>query len=272
MDELANFNKARWEELAQANVEFTLPFLDMTVAKARTWLEDTDLIARHVGKLAGKEVLCLAASGGQQSAVFGLLGARVTVFDLSETQLERDRQAAAHHGYSVTTMQGDMRDLSGLADNAFDLIYQAYSINFVPSVASVFQEAARVLRPGGLYHMQCANPFTQSVDSEAWDGETYLLHHPYIDGFEVTKYYPHWDIEDDDGGWRQIDSPREFRHTLSTVINTLVANGFLIVRNHEAVSQEEEPEPGTWEHFKSVAPPYLTFWSVYRPDLQTGAF
>ena len=71
MDELANFNKARWEELAQANVEFTLPFLDMTVAKARTWLEDTDLIARHVGKLAGKEVLCLAASGGQQSAVFG---------------------------------------------------------------------------------------------------------------------------------------------------------------------------------------------------------
>lgn len=267
MDELAQYNQTRWEELAQAQVEFTLPFLDLTVEKARAWLEDTDLIGRFVGDLAGKKVLCLAASGGQQSAVFGLLGAQVTVFDLAPTQLERDRQAATHYGYKVKTVAGDMRDLSAFADNSFDLVYQAYSINFVPSVAPVFSEVARVLRPGGLYHMQCANPFTQSVDSEAWDGETYLLHHPYIDGFEVTKYYPHWDIEDDDGGWRQINSPREFRHALSTVINTLVANGFVILRNHEAVSQEADPEPGTWEHFKSVAPPYLTFWSILHPSL-----
>ncbi|MEZ4709755.1 MAG: class I SAM-dependent methyltransferase [Caldilineaceae bacterium] len=268
MDELARYNKERWEELARAKVEFTLPFLNLTVAKARAWLEDADLIARLVGDLAGKEVLCLAASGGQQSAVFGLLGAKVTVLDLAETQLERDQQAANHYGYAVKTVAGDMRDLSCFADDAFDLIYQAYSINFVPSVEPVFREAARVLRLGGLYHMQCANPFTQSVDSEAWDGETYLLHHPYIDGFEVTQYYPHWDIEDDDGGWRQLDSPREFRHALSTVINTLAANNFVILRNHEAVSQEEDPEPGTWEHFKSVAPPYLTFWSIYRPELR----
>ena len=41
------------------------------------------------------DVLCLAAGGGQQSVAFALLGANVTVFDLSETQLEHDRLAAA---------------------------------------------------------------------------------------------------------------------------------------------------------------------------------
>ena len=40
-------------------------------------------------------------------------GSNVTVLDLSETQLERDRLAASHYGHSIVTEQGDMRDLSG---------------------------------------------------------------------------------------------------------------------------------------------------------------
>ena len=44
-----------------------------------------------IDKIAGKGVLCLAGGGGQQSAAFALLGAKVTVLDFSETQLERDK-------------------------------------------------------------------------------------------------------------------------------------------------------------------------------------
>jgi ubiquinone/menaquinone biosynthesis C-methylase UbiE len=261
MDEVARFNRERWEELAQARLEFTLPLLDLTPESARQRLDPTTIL----GNLQGKEVLCLATGGGQQSAMFGLLGAQVTVFDLAPIQLQRDEEAARHYGYAVRTVEGDMRDLSALADKSFDLVYQAYSLNFVPSVEPVFREVARVLRPGGLYQMQWANPFTQSVDDQAWDGETYLLHHPYIDGFETSAYYPTWDIEDEEGHWRQIASPREFRHTLSTVVNQLAANGFLILRLQEALSDDPNPEPGTWAHYKSVAPPYLTVWSRLLP-------
>lgn len=263
MDELARYNQARWEELARARLEFTLPILDLTPATARQRIDPED----QFGDLQGKRVLCLATGGGQQSAMFGVLGATVTVLDLSPTQLQRDEEAAAHYGYKVRTVQGDMRDLTAFADNSFDLVYQAYSINFVPSVQPVLREVARVLRPGGLYHLQWANPFTQSVDDQAWDGETYLLHHPYVDGFETSTYYPTWDIEDAAGGWQQIPSPREFRHILSTVINELVANRFVILRLREALNSEPDPAPGTWEHYKSVAPPYLTIWSALRPDL-----
>jgi len=37
-------------------------------------------------------VLCLASGGEQQSAIFGLLGADVTVLDLCAQQLAGDRQ------------------------------------------------------------------------------------------------------------------------------------------------------------------------------------
>ncbi|MFZ4662517.1 MAG: class I SAM-dependent methyltransferase [Caldilineaceae bacterium] len=263
MDELARYNQARWEELAHARLEFTLPILDLTAEGARRRLDPEGIL----GVVKGKQVLCLATGGGQQSAMFGVLGASVTVVDLSPTQLQRDEEAAAHYGYPVRTVQGDMRDLSAFANDSFDLVYQAYSLNFVPSVAPVFREVARVLRSGGLYQVQWANPFTQSVDDQAWDGETYLLHHPYIDGFETSTYYPTWDIEDADGRWRQLASPREFRHIMSTVVNELVANRFVIVHLKEALNEDPNPEPGTWAHYKSVAPPYLTLWAQQRPDL-----
>lgn len=261
MDELARYNQERWEELAHARLEFTLPILDLTPEIARRRIDPEGILS----EVKGKQVLCLATGGGQQSAMFGVLGANVTVFDLAPTQLQRDEEAARHYDYPIRTVQGDMRDLAVFSDAYFDLVYQAYSLNFVPSVEPVFRAVARVLRPGGLYQMQWANPFTQSVDDQAWDGETYLLHHPYIDGFETSTYYPTWEIEEDDGRWRQVASPREFRHTLSTVVNQLVANGFLILRLKEALSEEPNPEPGTWEHYKSVAPPYLTVWALRYP-------
>jgi len=103
MDELAQYNKARWEELAQSNVPYSRPWLDLDESSARTRVDPHGMLK----DVAGKEVLCLAAGGGQQSAAFGLLGARVTVLDLSETQLERDRMAAKHYGLQIQTVQGD---------------------------------------------------------------------------------------------------------------------------------------------------------------------
>ena len=40
---------------------------------------------------------------------------------------------------------------------------------------------------------------------------------------------------------------------------------FVILGFWETTSDESDPEPGSWEHFKSVAPPYITLWAEYRP-------
>lgn len=264
MDDLARFNMDRWNALARAGIEYTVPYLDMDEAVARELVDREGMI----GDVSGKDVLCLAAGGGQQSAAFALLGANVAVLDLSEEQLERDREAARRYGLDVRTLQGDMRDLSRFDADSFDVVWHAHSINFVPDAVAVFEQAARVLRRGGLYHLSCANPYFQNVEPSDWNEGGYRLWDSYGDG-ELSIADPHWEFTDPDGVERRVRGPREFRHTLTTLVNGMIGLGFALVGVGEYGAGEGESdagaEPRTWEHFKSVAPPYLNFWAVYEP-------
>ena len=154
--------KERWEDLARARIVFSRPALDLDEASARRMLDPRGLL----GSVEGKSVLCLAGGGGQQSAAFGLLGARVTVFDISETR---------------------------------------------------------------------------------------------------------WDVEDEAGNCRMLEGPREFRHTLGTLVNGLIENGFIITGLWEDVAENADAAPGTWEHFKLIAPPGFSLWGRYRPDALRAA-
>jgi hypothetical protein len=82
---VAHYNTERWQALVEAGALFTRPWLDLDADSARQRIDPTNLI----GEVRDKEVLCLAGGGGQHSAAFALLGARVTVVDLSAGQLER---------------------------------------------------------------------------------------------------------------------------------------------------------------------------------------
>ncbi len=260
MDDLARYNKERWEELAQANVEYARPLLDLDAEKARAVVDPFGVM----GEVRGKDVLCLASGGGQQSAAFGLLGANVTVLDFSETQLDRDRQALAHYGLTARLVQGDMRDLSQFGADAFDLVWHAFSINFVPDSGQVFDQVAVVLRSGGLYRMEWHNPFFIDMDKSDWNGSGYLLRQRYQNGaiYFQTNY---WEVGDEEGAVRRVEAPREFNHTLSTVINGLIQRGFMLKGIWEELSQDPDAEPGMWEHRKAYAPPWLTVWAQYLP-------
>ena len=160
-DQVAKVNKRRWEEVVEEGAGCTRPYLELDVEAFRAYREgDTTSLPAACGNdpanqtvmamAKDKDVLCLGAGGGQQSALFSLLGARVTVFDLCEGQLDGDRRAAEHYGYDLVTIQGDMRDLSGLADNSFDLVYGTGHA-YIPDVREVFAGVARVIREGGIY-------------------------------------------------------------------------------------------------------------------------
>jgi hypothetical protein len=61
MDELAAFNKSRWEALAQARVAYSRPFLTLTPGTALEALDpDPVFVGSRFSQVAGKEVLCLA--------------------------------------------------------------------------------------------------------------------------------------------------------------------------------------------------------------------
>lgn len=263
MDDVSQYNVARWNALAEANALFTRPLLDLDADSARQRVDPEGLL----GEVSGKAVLLLAGGGGQQSAAFALLGANVTVLDISEKQLERDQLAAAHYGFAVKTYQGDMRDLSPVGDTTFDMVYQPYSLNFVPDARQVFAGVAAVLRPGGLYHFMCANPFASGLTEHSWNGEGYSLHQPYQQGTKLVYQDSDWVYDRAKDG--QIQGPQEFRQTLSTVLNGLVEQKFTLLHMKEIVADAVDlnAEPGTWDHFTAIMPPWLAFWTIYQPDM-----
>ena len=223
---------------------------------------DTILMKRN---LEGKDVLCLAGGGGQHSAIFSLLGANVTVFDLTPEQLELDQEAAVHYGYEVTVIQGDMRDLSILPRGHFDRVYQPISSLYVPDMSEVYDGVAGVLKPGGLYYSVYTYPRFYMAEHRGWDGE----------GFVVRFSQPHrsgriLEREGDDlMNFEEGVFFGEFNHLLSDVINGQIESNLAIVgvwenpRPHEF--DDAEIVPGSREHERCVLPYGLSVLSK-RPE------
>ena len=246
MDEVTQVNQRHWDRMVDEGCGFTLPWLDLDRSTVRQLANgELDPVAdpllemypaHLLAEVCGRDVLCLASGGGQQSVVFGLLGSRVTVVDLTEGQLVGDRQAAEHHGYPVTAIQADMRDLACLGDDTFDMVWQAPSLSYVPDPQPVFAEVCRVLRPGGVYRSEFRNPATQFLDTDAWDGE----------GYRVTVPYAVRRLAEDDRA--------DFRHFLSDIFNGLVGAGLSILEVQEAPHHFRplgDAEPGGWDHWLS---------------------
>jgi SAM-dependent methyltransferase len=252
-DDIAKYNRRFWSKLSSENHEYARPWLDLDKGMVQRFADSklahlpepyTYIYPNEVFRdIAGKDVLCLAASGGQQSAIFGLLGANVTVFDLTPEQLENDRKAAEHYGYKINTIEGDMRDLSAFAESSFDLVYQAISLVFVPDVKAVYREVYRILRHKGLYKVEHGDPATGIVEETSWDGEGYRILCPYKKG--------------------RIDDPdaMEFRHTLEDIYNGLIEVGFSIKSIHEDPRHHlpnPDAKPGTLEHMLGWVMQYFT--------------
>jgi SAM-dependent methyltransferase len=254
MDDIARANLCELRKAIQKGESYTRPWLDLDVAAFRAYREgqtstlpkpfcDDPIDRVMMGDVNGKEVLCLAGGGGQQSAVFSLLGANVTVLDLTPEQLESDQVAARHYGYQVTTIQGDMRDLSMLPDAGYDRAHQPISTLFVPDLRQVYAGVARVLKPGGLYFADYAPPLTYLAQNKGWDGTGYTLH--------VTEPYARGAIRETTDGtmsFSQGELTGEFHHLLSDILNGLIDNGLSI----RAVW--ENPRPGTAPDLDKLEP------------------
>lgn len=264
--ELSAQNRKRWNALSKARVLYARPFLTLNRTEAHRFLDTEGLMDPP----EGKRVLVLAGGGGQQSACLALLGAKVTVLDLSDEQLERDQEAARALGLQLDLHQGDMRNLSQFDGNSFDMVYHPHSINFIPDVDEVFAEVARVLAPGGQYRVDWHNPFTQLINDESYtDGVGYGLLHPYRDGevdLQAVFGSDQWPVELEDGSIVSMDHPRSWVHTLGTFVGSLARNGFVILGIGEETSTDDEAEPGSWEHFKQITVPYLRVWTRLVPE------
>lgn len=230
MIDVAAQNRSAWNrESASGEGEWSQPVdIEMTErargGEVNVILTPNRFVPRDwFGKLAGARVLGLASGGGQQVPLLAAAGGQVTSFDNSDEQLARDREVAQRDGLEIRYEQGDMMDLSRFEPESFDLIFNPVSTVFIPDVEKVWQEARRVLKPGGRLLTGVMNPAFYLFDHDAIEG-----------GAEpVVKFALPFDDTrqlDPEGLAKRIaaEGHLEFSHTLDSLIGGLLRSGFVL--------------------------------------------
>ncbi len=226
------YNQDAWDRVAMAGDRWYRAVTPQEIKQARAGvlriiLTPTKPVPRQwLFPLQDKLLLCLAGAGGQQAPLLAAAGAKVTVFDLSGQQIKRDIEIAERENLVIDTVVGDMRDLSVFEGESFDLIVNPTSVCFCPDVCQVWQEAFRVLRPGGNLLAGFINPIYYIFDAAKMDrGELTVRHKiPYSD----------LDLDPDQRG--QLlgpDRPLEYGHSLAALIGSQIEAGFEITGFYE---------------------------------------
>ncbi len=194
-----------------------------------------DATRQEIEQIKGLNVLGLASGGGEQGPILAAAGARVTVLDNSPKQLGQDRFVADRDSLSITTVQGDMADLSMFPDGSFGLIVHPVSNTFVQDVIPVWKESFRVLSSGGVLLAGFDNPLVHLFDYELAEKSNVL---------QVKYKLPYSDLESRTEAEKQYlfakGEPIEFGHTLEDQIGGQVDVGFILTGLYEDHNPPED--------------------------------
>lgn len=231
-------NAAAWDALADDLSEdgrssYTKPISHENFLKAKNGELKVSLTSsKYVPEdwfpeLKGLKILGLASGGGQQGPVFAAFGADVTIFDLSNKQIESEKHIAEREGYTINIVQGDMTKPFPFADNFFDVIFNPVSNCYIENIQTVWHECARVIKPSGIimvgYVKEEATMFAPDFATEDFlIARRSLPFNPLTDLSEEVKQE-----------MIKKHEPFVFSHTLTEQIGGLIKAGFNITNLYE---------------------------------------
>jgi ubiquinone/menaquinone biosynthesis C-methylase UbiE len=135
---------------------------------------------RVLGDPRDKDVLELGCGGAQWSIGLAQLGARCVGLDNSERQLAFAREAIDRAGLSIPLIHASAEKVP-LPDESFDIIFCDHgAMSFVDPALGV-SEAARLLRPGGLFAFNAETPLHFICFDTAEDRVSTKLQTSYFD-------------------------------------------------------------------------------------------
>ena len=237
-------NRRAWDELVARQQHFTRPAKDEDFVDP---LAKVDQLAWLGGDIRGKSLLCLAAGGGKHGPLYAAAGAAVTVVDLSPAMLELDRQVAAERRIELRTVEASMDDLSMLVAGSFDIVIHPVSTCYLPQIGPVYQQVARVTRPGGLYISQHKTPTSLQADIAA-----------STRGYELIEpYYRTGPLPPVVGSPHREEGTLEYLHRWEELLGLMCRAGFAIEDLVEPLHAKADASPGDFAHRSRYIAPYV---------------
>jgi SAM-dependent methyltransferase len=253
-------NRNAWDARVRGAARFTRPAGDDDFTHPLATVDPAGWLGRSI---AGRSVLCLAAGGGRQGALYAAAGARVTVVDISGEMLALDRQVAAERGLELRTVETSMDDLSALAMAEFDIVIHPVSTCYVADLAEVYRQVARVSAPHGLYISQHKQP-TSLQTSVA----------PSPRGYEITEpYYRQGPLPAVTGSPHREEGTLEFLHRWEALLGGLCRAGFAIEDLVEPMHADSRAAIGSFAHRSQYVAPYVRVKArrLASPDATGGS-
>lgn len=176
------------------------------------------------GELKGKKILGLASGGGQQMPIFTAAGAKCTVLDYSERQLESERMVAQREGYEIEIIRADMTKRLPFEDASFDIIFHPVSNCYVEEVKPIFKECYRILKDGGILLAGLDNGMNFIFSEDEKEIQNTLPFHPLKNPEQMKQ------LQDEDCGV-------QFSHTLEEQIGGQLEAGFILTHLMEDTNE-----------------------------------
>lgn len=243
-----------WTELHRAS-----SFYDVEAFRAGgVSLKEIELEA--VGSVADKSLLHLQCHFGMDTLSWARLGARVTGVDFSPRAIETARALAAEIGIDAEFRCADVCDLPAQWSERFDIVFTSWGVlPWLPDLRPWAAGIARVLRPGGSFHLVEFHPFATML---ADDGRT--LRYPYFHSPEPVESSVRGSYAEPEADFTHRSY--EWAHSLSD-LHTVLGEASLHITAfreyaytpHGAYPYLEEYEPGRWRIRDAEVDMPLTF-------------
>jgi len=203
--------------------------------------------ADYFDRFEGVRIANICGSCGKKAIPLALLGAQVTVFDISEDNrryaMETAKAANVRIGYEVCDiMDIDLQGLGG----AFDVVFMEGGIlAYFHDIDAFMRRMFALLKPGGRMICSDFHPFIKIMDILKLETPTmsYFSTEVFEGEMAHARFY-------DEQTRRRFPKCRYRRYTISEIINAILRSGFRLDRFDEHPAWEDATLPG---EFTAVA-------------------
>ncbi|MGH8103199.1 MAG: class I SAM-dependent methyltransferase [bacterium] len=197
---------------------------------------------QELGDVKGKSLLHLQCHFGLDTLSWARLGAEVTGVDFSEKAIELARQLSAELQIPAKFICADVWDLhpaqrdglqcvSTMKDRQFNVVFTSYGVLcWLPDLKPWGEVIAHSLKPGGIFYIVEIHPVLTMFDNSA-GGTGLRVTAPYFHSAEPTRWEPEGTYADPAA--KTTQPSYEWTHSMSDVLNALIAAGLRIESVHE---------------------------------------
>lgn len=210
--------------------DFYLKFVQSSLQNPHSlFSQSTQFLVEMIGDVAGRHLLDLCCGEGHFARTLAHQGAIVVGADISEVNLAKAKQTSAETS-ALTFVRDDAQSLSTFKDQRFDVVVCKMALMDIPDINATCQAVHRVLKPDGrfiaaLLHPCFETPFRVPFERVETDEAGQFKYHRVQRYFDEGLWYS--------GGTGVRGHVGAHHRTLSTYINSLLANGLRIVRLEE---------------------------------------